>query len=138
MTPRTVVHQDPLSIGFFRQEYWSGLSGPSPGDLPNPGVKPGCPALAGRFFFFFFLRPGHLGNPLLFVVRIKGDHLGALETRCGTKSVNVSYSYLLSDFCLTHTLGDRASEAIMQTETNIRGTTTGKTKFLEIQWRMFF
>ena len=127
MTPRTVVHQDPLSIGFFRQEYWSGLSGPSPGDLPNPGVKPGCPALAGRFFFF--LPPGHLGNPLLFVVRIKGDHLGdALETGCGTKSVNVSYSYLLSDFCLTHTLGDRASEAIMQRQIS-EGQLQGKPSF---------
>ena len=83
---------------------------------------------------FFFLPPSHLGNPLPFVVRIKGDHLGgALETVCGTKPVNVSYFCLLSDFCLTHTLGDRASEAIIQTETNIKETTTGKTKFLEIQ-----
>ena len=40
----------PLSVGFSRQEYWSGLPCPSPGDLPNPGVKPGFPALAGRFF----------------------------------------------------------------------------------------
>ena len=36
-------------MGFLRQEYWSGLSFPSPGDLPNPGVKPTSPALAGRF-----------------------------------------------------------------------------------------
>ena len=119
-------------MGFSRQEYCSGLPGPSPEDLPNPGVEPRSPALAGRFFFF--LPPSHLGNPLPFVVRIKGDHLGgALETVCGTKPVNVSYFCLLSDFCLTHTLGDRASEAIIQTETNIKETTTGKTKFLEIQ-----
>ena len=38
-------HQAPLSVGFFRQEYWSGLPFPSPGDLPNPGVEPGSPAL---------------------------------------------------------------------------------------------
>ena len=38
--PRTVAHQAPLSMGFSRQEYWSGLSFPSPGDLPNPGVRP--------------------------------------------------------------------------------------------------
>ena len=37
--------QAPLSMGFFRQEYWSGLPFPSPGDLPNPGIKPGSPAL---------------------------------------------------------------------------------------------
>ena len=36
----TVAHQSPLSMGFSRQEYWSGLSFSSPGDLPNPGVKP--------------------------------------------------------------------------------------------------
>ena len=34
-----------LSMGFSRQEYWSGLSFPSPGDLPNPGIEPGSPAL---------------------------------------------------------------------------------------------
>ena len=37
-------------MGFSRQEYWSGLPFPPPGDLPNPGIKPGSPALAGRFF----------------------------------------------------------------------------------------
>ena len=45
-----VAHQAPLSMGFARQEYWSGLSFPSPGDLPNPGIEPGSPALEGRFF----------------------------------------------------------------------------------------
>ena len=40
-----VAHQAPLSMGFFRQEYWSGLPYPSPGDLPNPGTKPRSPAL---------------------------------------------------------------------------------------------
>ena len=37
--------QAPLSIGFSRQEYWSGLPFPSPGDLPNPGIEPGSSAL---------------------------------------------------------------------------------------------
>ena len=41
----TVARQAPLSMGFSRQEYWSGLPFPSPGDLPNPGIKPGSPAL---------------------------------------------------------------------------------------------
>ena len=45
VTPWTVAHQATLSKGFSRQEYWVGLPFPSPGDLPNPGIKPGSPAL---------------------------------------------------------------------------------------------
>ena len=44
-TPWTVTHQAPLSMGFSRQEYWSGLPFPSPGDFPDPGIEPGSPAL---------------------------------------------------------------------------------------------
>ena len=44
-TPWTVAYQAPLSMGFSRQEYWSGLPFPSLGDLPDPGIKPGSPAL---------------------------------------------------------------------------------------------
>ena len=44
-TPWTVARQAPLSMGFSRQEYWSGLPFPSPGDLPDPGIKPRSPAL---------------------------------------------------------------------------------------------
>ena len=44
-TPWTVACQAPLSMQFSRQEYWSGLPFPSPVDLPNPGIKPGSPAL---------------------------------------------------------------------------------------------
>ena len=50
VTPWTVACQAPLSMGFPRQEYWSGLSFPSPGDLHDPGIKSTSPALAGRFF----------------------------------------------------------------------------------------
>ena len=49
----TVAHQAPLSMGFSRQEYWSGLPCPSPRDLPNPGIESTSlmsPALAGGFF----------------------------------------------------------------------------------------
>ena len=49
----TVARQAPLSMGSSRQEYWSGLPCPPPGDLPNPGIKPTSlesPALAGGFF----------------------------------------------------------------------------------------
>ena len=49
VTPWTVAHQAPLSSGFPRQEYWSGLPFPFPGDLPDLGIEPVFPALAGRF-----------------------------------------------------------------------------------------
>ena len=52
VTSGTAAHQTPLSMGFPRQEYWSGLPFPPPGDLHDPGIKslsPG-PAVAGRFF----------------------------------------------------------------------------------------
>ena len=49
-TPWTVAHQAPLSTGFPRQENWSRLPFPSPGDLPEPGIEPVSPAVAGRFF----------------------------------------------------------------------------------------
>ena len=53
VTPWTVARQAPLSVGFSRQEYCSGLSCPPLGNLPNPGIEPtslASPALAGRFF----------------------------------------------------------------------------------------
>ena len=46
-TPWTVAYQAPPSMGFSRQEYWSGLPFPSPGDLPDPGIEPDSPALQG-------------------------------------------------------------------------------------------
>ena len=45
-----VAPQASLSVGFPRQEYWSGLPFPSPRDLPDPGIEPTSPALAGVFF----------------------------------------------------------------------------------------
>ena len=53
VTQWTVALQAPLSMGFYRQEYWSALPFSSPRDLPDPGIKPmspASPALAGRFF----------------------------------------------------------------------------------------
>ena len=53
MTPWTIAHQSPLSMEFSRQEYWSGLPFPPPGDIPNPGIEPmspASPAVAGGFF----------------------------------------------------------------------------------------
>ena len=48
--PWTVACQIPLAMGFSRKEYWSGLPFPPPGDLPEPGIEPACPAFSGRFF----------------------------------------------------------------------------------------
>ena len=53
VTPWAVAHQAPLPMGFSRQEYWSALPFPSPGDLLNPGIEPTSlhfSALVGRFF----------------------------------------------------------------------------------------
>ena len=53
MTPWIVAHQAPLYMEFSKQEYWSGLPFPTPGDIPDPRIEPvylASPALAGRFF----------------------------------------------------------------------------------------
>ena len=50
VTLRNVVCQAPLSMGFSRQEYWSGLPFPSPQNLPKPEIEPTSPALTGGFF----------------------------------------------------------------------------------------
>ena len=65
-TPWTVAHQPPLSMEFSRKEYWSGLPFPPPGDLPNPGIKPTSPALAGEFFTAELLRNKVTPNKNLF------------------------------------------------------------------------
>ena len=71
--PWTVACQASLTMEFSRQEYWSGLQSPSPGDLPNPVIEPGSPALAGEFFT---TEPsgepiGHMGHSHLLVVTLK-------------------------------------------------------------------
>ena len=48
--PWTVACQAPMSMGFPKREYWSGLPFHSPGDLPDPGIEPTSPVWAGRFF----------------------------------------------------------------------------------------
>ena len=50
VAPWTVACQASLSMGFPREDYWSGVPFPSPGDLPDPQIEPVSPALAGRFF----------------------------------------------------------------------------------------
>ena len=64
----TVARQAPLSTGIPQQEYWGGLPFLSPGDLPDPGIKPTSPALAGGFFTT--VQPGKPINLILGSVRI--------------------------------------------------------------------
>ena len=54
--PWTVAHQAPLSMEFSREEYWSGLPFPSPGELPDPGIKPGSSCVTVRFFTIWATR----------------------------------------------------------------------------------
>ena len=70
VTPWTVAHQAPLSMGFCRQEPWSGLSFPSPGDLPNPGIEPKSPA-----FQAYSLPCEPPGSPLGRKALIKWSHM---------------------------------------------------------------
>ena len=65
MTPWTVAYQPPPSMGFSRQECWSGLPFPSPGDLPNPGIEAGSPALQADT-----LPSEPPGKPNTFIVRL--------------------------------------------------------------------
>jgi len=70
VTPWTVACQALLSIGFPRQEHWSGLSFPSPGNLPDPGIEPKSPVLAGGF-----LTPEPPRKPLYFLLPIFYDFM---------------------------------------------------------------
>ena len=62
-TPWTVAHQAPLSTGFLRQEYWSGLPFPTLGDLPNPRIEPMSLASPALQAFFTATPPGACPNP---------------------------------------------------------------------------
>ena len=65
-TPWTVAHQAPPSMGFSREEYWSGLPFPSPGNLPNARIESASPALAD------FLQVNHLESPTICITN--GDN----------------------------------------------------------------
>ena len=81
-TPRTVAYQAPPSMGFSRQEYWSGLPFPSPGDLPDPGTTPMSPASPA-------LAPSHLRRPSIMARALNlAMTNGSLEPGC---SESLSY-----------------------------------------------
>ena len=86
-TPWTVAHQDPPSVGFSRQEYWSGLPFPSLGDLPNPEIEPESLALQtdalpskppGKLYFGTQPKVGNFGQVTMFY------SIRCTELLCGT------------------------------------------------------
>ena len=76
VTPWTIAYQAPPSMGFSRQEYWSGLLFPSPRDLPNPGIKPGSPALEADA-----LTSEPPGKPIT-MERLKGEKSRSRKRAC--------------------------------------------------------
>ena len=80
----TIALQAPPSMGFSRQEYWSGLPCPPPGDLPDPGITPGSllsPVLEGRFFTTSTTGKFH-GNTLVQMFVCSGYHNETPQTEC--------------------------------------------------------
>ena len=89
-TPWTVAHQAPQSMDFSRQEYWSGLPFPSPGDLPDPGIEPRSPTLQADT-----LTSEPPGNPKDLNVRPKT--LKLLEENTGRTFDDINQSKILYD-----------------------------------------
>ena len=124
-TPWTVVHQAPHSMGFSRQEYWSGLPFPSPEDLPDPGIEPRSPTLQADaltseppekppdwnlIFRYLGLRYTHTGFP--------GDVSGK-EPTCQSKRLKRPGFYL-SYSCLGSPLDRGAWQATVHRVTESR------------------
>ena len=108
VTPWTVAHHAPLSMGFSRQEYWSGLPCPPPGDLPDPGVELVSlmsPALAGRFFTTSATWEALELGCLQFLSRLCFIHFpSSPQTHCGNSTARTSEHQALSEFPdLSHT-----------------------------------
>ena len=91
-TPWTLAHQVPPSMGFSRQEYWSGLPLPSPGDLPDPGIEPRSPTLRASELpgknwdsGLQWLSPGDLPDPEIKPMSLTSPALaGGFLTTCST------------------------------------------------------
>ena len=73
----TLAHQAPLSMGFSRQEYWSGLPFSPPGDIPNPGIKPMSPEASALADVFFTTEPP--GKPFLYLRILQIRLISSLE-----------------------------------------------------------
>ena len=114
-TSWTVAYQAPPSVGFSRQEYWSGLPFPSPGDLPNPGIEPGSPALQadalpseppGKFRCKSPEAERRSAKKVQCTLnKKKGGHFrGDLSFSQGCLCTHLSF-YFSSLLCITHCLG---------------------------------
>jgi len=123
-TLRPVARRAPLSMGFSRQEYWSGLPFPPPGDLPNPQMEPAAivsPALAGRFF-----TAEAPGKPSL---HSRVQHLRAMITRVGSLPQNNHHQNLYIQI-------PRASDLLSQRQrwTKVRAHRVPRQPTLEPPW----
>ena len=95
-TPWTVAHQAPPSMGFSRQEYWSGVPFPSPGDLPNPGIKPRSPAFQADAFTSEL--PGKPGSVYSQRISLKKNYpLSRKQDHIGPKMADGSWESLTMD-----------------------------------------
>ena len=94
MTPWTIAHQAPLPVGFSRQEYWSGLVFPSPGDPPDPGTEPRSPALQANSLPSEPLGKVESANTLIFSGSLKYSGL-SLSVLYSQKGFFYSFIYLL-------------------------------------------
>ena len=108
VTPWTVIRQDPLSMGFSRQEYQCGVLFPSPGALSHPGFKSGCPALAGRFFTIWATReaPKVKGGVRYSILKStsQSKHANKHRKQILTHSMTLFHSKKSAYFCLLGTL----------------------------------
>ena len=102
VTPWTVAHKGPLSMGFLGQKYWSGLPFPTPGDILDPGIELEYPALAGGFF----TKPS--GKQMIISYMLKGN-VGNIEEQMGNISRDTEFlrknpKEVLEDKTLTVTM----------------------------------
>ena len=116
-TPWTVAHQAPLSMGFSRQEYWSGLPFPPPGHLPSPVMESASlesPALAGGFFTISATWEVH--HPLHWALYFSKDFYGSLElselVRVGKKASRIGLYKATWTICRWWGLGPRSKAAV--------------------------
>ena len=98
VTPWTVAHQAPLSVGFCRQEYWSVWPCPSPGDLPNPGIKPASPTMQEDS-----LPLSHLGSPWQHFCQVEKTRTsGERDAGGGKENHRATEPPIIGSVCLSY------------------------------------
>ena len=116
-TPWTVACQAPLSMGFSRQESWSGVPFPCPGDLPNSGIEPGSPALQadsllaepwGKSFAVYFILPG-FKSEYSEALKLKGEARAKYITAFDIKNIRCHHGMKITE---AHWVASRRSVEI--------------------------